>query len=75
MNSLAKAAFVMVALGVVVLELTHSESSYRKNKNPETVSLQDKNAAVTIDPREARGRLISTKSAMEKNSLEREHLL
>jgi hypothetical protein len=75
MNSLAKAAFVMVALGAIILGFTLSGCASQKNKAPETVSLQDKNAAATIDRREARGILTSTEAAMEKDSLERDHLL
>jgi hypothetical protein len=62
-------------LGVALSGLTLSGCAWKKNKSPETVSLQDKNAAATIDRREARGILTSTEAAMQKDSLERDHLL
>ena len=65
----------MLLLGVAVSGLTLSGCASQKNKAPETVSLQDKSAAAAIDRREARGRLTSTEAAIEKDSLERDHLL
>ncbi len=75
MKSLKNAALVMLMLGVVVSGFAISGCSHRKNTNSESVSLQDKNAAATIDRREARGRLTSTEAEMEKDSLGRDHLL
>ena len=75
MNLAEKVVLTMFVIGVALSGLTLSGCASQKNKNSETVSLQDKNAAATIDRREARGILTSTEAAMEKDSLERDHLL
>ena len=75
MSSIEKAVLGRVILGAVFLGLTLSGCSSLKNKNPETVSRQEKDSAATIDRKEARGRLTSTEAAMEKDSVERDHLI
>jgi len=75
MSSVEKVVLTMLILGVALSGLALSGCASQKNKNPETVSLQDKNAAATIDRREARGILTSTEATMQKDSLERDHLL
>jgi len=75
MSSVEKVVLTMLILGVALSGLALSGCASQKNKNPETVSLQDKNAVATIDRREARGILTSTEAAMQKDSLERDHIL
>jgi outer membrane murein-binding lipoprotein Lpp len=75
MNSLAKAAFVMVALGVVVSGLTLSGCSHFKNKNSEILSRQDKDSVAAIERQKANGDLTSTEAALEKDSVRRDHIL
>ena len=75
MSSVEKVVLTMLVLGVALSGLALSGCVSQKNKAQETVSLQDKNAAATIDRREARGILTSTEAAMQKDSLERDHIL
>jgi hypothetical protein len=75
MNSLAKAAFVMVALSVVGLGFTLSGCSHFKNKNPEILSRQDKDSVAAIERQKANGDLTSTEAALEKDSVRRDHIL
>jgi long-chain acyl-CoA synthetase len=75
MSLVEKVVLTMFVLGVAVSGLTLSGCASQKNKNPETLSRQDKDSAATIDRGEARGRLTSTEAAMEKDSLERDHIL
>ncbi len=75
MNSLEKAAFVMVALGVVVFGFTLSGCTHFKNKNPEILSRQDKDSVAAIERKKANGDLTSTEVALEKDSVRRDHLL
>ena len=75
MHLLKKAVLAIVIFGIVVSGAMLSGCAYFKSKNPETVSLQAKNAAATIDRQEARGRLTSTEAANAKDSLARDHLL
>jgi len=70
-----KVVLTMVVLGITVSGFAFSGCASQKNKNPETVSLQNKNAAATIDRREAGGILTSTEASIEKDSLERDHIL
>lgn len=75
MNSLEKATFVMVALSAVVLGFTLSGCSHFKNKNPETLSRQDKDSVAAIERQKASGDLTSTEAALEKDSVRRDHIL
>ena len=75
MKSIEKAVFATAILGVIVSGFTLSGCSSLKNKNPEAISRQEKDSAATIDRKEARGRLTSTEAAIEKDSVERDHLL
>ena len=75
MNSLEKKVLRGVILGGVVSGLFFSGCTSLKNKNPEIVSRQEKDSAATIDRKEARGRLTSTEAAIEKDSVERDHLI
>ncbi len=75
MRSVEKVVLKLFILGVALSGLALSGCASQKNKNPETVSPQDKSAVATIDRREARGILTSTEATLQKDSLERDHLL
>ena len=62
-------------LGVFVSGFTLEGCFSLKNKNPETLSRQDKDSAATIDRQEASGDSTSTGAAIEKDSLKRDHIL
>lgn len=75
MSSIEKAALTMFMLGVAVLGLTLSGCSSLKNKNPETLSRQDRDAVAAIERQKASGDSTVTEAAMEKDSLARDHIL
>jgi hypothetical protein len=75
MNLFEKAAFKIFLVGALVSGLALPGCSYLKNKNPETLSRQDKDSASDIDRQEASGDLTSTEASMEKDSLKRDHIL
>jgi len=74
MDLLGKVAFTMVMPGVV-LGLAVSGCASLKNKNPETLSRQDKDSVAAIEQQKASGDSTSTEAAMEKDSVARDHIL
>lgn len=75
MNSLDKVDLAVLLVGVLVAGVMLSGCVSQKNKNPETVSRQDKDSAATIDRQEASGDSSATEAAIQRDSLERDHLL